>query len=416
MRPMVMFLSFAIGSLGLFIAAFEVVGRTHQEKEFPMKRLYLTGLIAVLVFLTQCRGGPSSDPKIIGGNETDREPYFLSLMSMDSYTNTGFVFCGASYIGGHWAVTAAHCVATPIGNFVSWAKKPSSQLQKKAKVTAVIIHPSYDGSKGYGNDIALLRLEKDISTEPGVKAIPLASSLNDRDSLKILGRGNQTTQGGIFDTDTLHTLTVTAQPNSYCQKAYGEAFSEGVEFCASKAQNLGGFDSCQGDSGGPVVSSGGTPELKGIVSWGYGCADAKHPGVYTRVSVFKDWVKKARERFESGQMSFMEQFASYCGQTGKAYSPMYSLSPSGSKATALLKLTYEFDPKKAQKEGNFPDGAVGHDTDCDSWSYQGNNTKFKILGDDEHLYVVSSEDLKEVYKFKKSPREASPKISDYLKE
>ena len=36
----------------------------------------------------------------------------------------------------------------------------------------------------------------------------------------------------------------------------------------------------QGDSGGPFMCG---PELSGIVSWGYGCAEAPYPGVYTQV-------------------------------------------------------------------------------------------------------------------------------------
>lgn len=35
-----------------------------------------------------------------------------------------------------------------------------------------------------------------------------------------------------------------------------------------------------------------TWELAGITSYGYGCARAKYPGVYTRVSVFVDWIEK----------------------------------------------------------------------------------------------------------------------------
>lgn len=49
----------------------------------------------------------------------------------------------------------------------------------------------------------------------------------------------------------------------------------------------------QGDSGGPVVQrqAGRGAIVQGIVSWGYGCGLATHPGVYTRVSHYLNWIE-----------------------------------------------------------------------------------------------------------------------------
>ena len=51
----------------------------------------------------------------------------------------------------------------------------------------------------------------------------------------------------------------------------------------------GGKDSCDGDGGGPLVCNA---ELQGITSWGRGCGKPGHPGVYTKVCNFVDWLQQ----------------------------------------------------------------------------------------------------------------------------
>ena len=60
------------------------------------------------------------------------------------------------------------------------------------------------------------------------------------------------------------------------------------------AAPVDGRDSCVGDSGGPIFKKG--PDGKfvqvGIVSFGVGkCGQAAVPGVYTRLSLYSDWLK-----------------------------------------------------------------------------------------------------------------------------
>ena len=89
--------------------------------------------------------------------------------------------------------------------------------------------------------------------------------------------------------DVLNEVRLNVVDEAECDAVYGGGITDSM-MCAS----LPGKDSCQGDSGGPMIVKGvdASADVQvGIVSWGTGCADADHPGVYARVSHQLDWIE-----------------------------------------------------------------------------------------------------------------------------
>uniref|UniRef100_G3U880 Hepsin n=1 Tax=Loxodonta africana TaxID=9785 RepID=G3U880_LOXAF len=158
--------------------------------------------------------------------------------------------------------------------------------------------PFHDSTVEDSNDIALVHLSSPLPLTEYIQPVCLPAAgqaLVDGKLCTVTGWGN--TQYYGQQAGVLQEARVPIISNDVCNGPdfYGNQIKPKM-FCAGYLE--GGIDACQGDSGGPFVcedSISRTPRwrLCGIVSWGTGCALAQKPGVYTKVSDFREWIFQA---------------------------------------------------------------------------------------------------------------------------
>merc|ERR1711988_1952498 len=151
----------------------------------------------------------------------------------------------------------------------------------------IVMHEDYDDWT-VQNDICLLQLEKAATLGKHVGTIKLPNQNDEYEegtTCTVTGWG-AVKEGGHL-ANKLQKVDVPVVSDENCRGAYGEEEIADSMICAGL--DAGGKDSCQGDSGGPFMCG---DELSGIVSWGYGCAEAGYPGVYTQTSYFTSWVNQ----------------------------------------------------------------------------------------------------------------------------
>ncbi|NXP77933.1 TMPS5 protease, partial [Ramphastos sulfuratus] len=233
--------------------------------------------------------------RVVGGRDVPlgRWPWQVSLYQGAQH------HCGGSVVAPEWIVTAAHCVhshrpvpASPWLVFAGMVSHSSAGQQAGVPVQEVISHPLYNGSS-LDYDIALLRLQRPLRfSADAIRAVclpPLQQDLLQGTQCWVSGWGyTRPHQGQVAGTlkEALVPLIGTKRCNSSCMYR-GELSARML--CAGHPQ--GRVDACQGDSGGPLVCQDQlTWRLVGIVSWGQGCAQPNHPGVYTNVAQLLPWI------------------------------------------------------------------------------------------------------------------------------
>jgi len=227
--------------------------------------------------------------RIVGGDDATygEFPHQIALLRGGP---GGSLMCGGSVVASNWVVTAGHCCdgqsANRLGVRVGSHHLNSEDAdQEDFAVKRVVLHEDYD-SWNINNDICLLELDGEVTMgeHVGTIAFPADGEEYDEGTMCTVTGWGTTSEGGSL-AKILQKVSVPIVSDDHCRDSYGQNDITDSMMCAGFEQ--GGKDSCQGDSGGPFMCGN---QLSGVVSWGYGCAEAGYPGVYTQTSYFVSWL------------------------------------------------------------------------------------------------------------------------------
>lgn len=250
-------------------------------------------------------------PRIINGSDATlgEWPSIVALVKSGQNAFDG-QFCGGSFLGGRYVLTAAHCV-----EFMDPAKLDAvigiNNLNNEGSegirvpVRRIYVHEDYFNSN-LVNDIAVLELDREVSSP----AITIADATTRTSTaagsrMSVAGWGTTTPSGSSVYPSVLQKVDVNLQDQSTCYMAMSGLNPSGISFnpnstnfCAGTANNE---DSCRGDSGGPIIVADTGVQL-GIVSWGSAvCATSGTYGVYTNISHFTNWITQKTNGFSYEQ-------------------------------------------------------------------------------------------------------------------
>ncbi|XP_021019413.1 transmembrane protease serine 11B-like protein [Mus caroli] len=202
-------------------------------------------------------------------------------------------YCGASLIGERFLLTAAHCFQgtnNPKNLTVSFGTRVTPAYMQHS-VQEIIIHEDYVKGEHH-DDVAVIKLTEKVSFNNDVHRV----CLPEPNQIFPPGEGVVVTGWGSFSYNgksplLLQKASIKIIDTNTCnsEEAYGGRIVDTM-LCAGYLE--GSIDACQGDSGGPLVhpNSRDIWYLVGIVSWGHECGRVNKPGVYMRVTSYRDWI------------------------------------------------------------------------------------------------------------------------------
>jgi len=225
-------------------------------------------------------------------------PWMVALMNLRKQ------FCGGSLIDETHILTAAHCVSRMSKYDVQKLRvrlgdhniRDRDRTSVEKHVKRIIRHKQFSFSTLH-YDVAILTLASPVEYSTNIQPISLASGSQSYVNIIMTVTGWGTIKEGGYQPAELMKADVKVWSNGDCKRSYGRSAPGGITghmLCASGDKT----DSCSGDSGGPLFHCPrDSCEQVGITSWGIGCAEAKYPGVYTRVTEVRPWIERIIQHY-----------------------------------------------------------------------------------------------------------------------
>ena len=240
--------------------------------------------------------------RVVGGAPADigAMPWMAYLTAT---SGTGSWACGGTVVAPDVVLTAAHCVVDR-GRVVraqairlvlgrTDLRNPGGVVTRSAAIAVDPLYDRHGKDEGGPHDAALVRLAAPLPPEYTplrLATVADAPSYAAGAVARIAGWG-LTQAGGSEGSPVLMSADLPIVASATCASEDGISPAEARQMVCAGLE-AGGIDTCQGDSGGPLtVVSGSETVVAGIVSWGFECASARHPGVYTRVSAVEPWAR-----------------------------------------------------------------------------------------------------------------------------
>ncbi|XP_070509425.1 venom protease-like [Chironomus tepperi] len=234
-------------------------------------------------------------PLILGGTESQLSEFpHQALLGYPEATMIDWK-CGGSIVSSHFILTAAHCTKNNL-TFVKVGML--SRLEDNAntaiyRISSIFVHPNYK-SLIDNEDIALVRLQKNIKFNEHIYPICLPTKQDDHWKAIVTGFGNL---GNGMYSDKLMKVVVEKFDHDECKQLYEpkSIFQDTMLCYGDKRKSR---DSCDGDSGGPLQVSNDnnvycTYTQIGIVSFGSSqCGVVGFPAVYVNVYNYIDWIER----------------------------------------------------------------------------------------------------------------------------